>query len=155
MADNTKGFGAEQVSNLIFTCSSCGSVCSMKQARQGCACSSKVFKVARKRTIFGPMMENPDELDPYREQKNNVDNTFGGEGTPTSTVGGPNDRVPELPSDGREGDLPPADPYVVTQVADESPLKQPTQQRDVNPYNFMHSTRNEDPYELIRKRKFK
>jgi hypothetical protein len=175
MSVSNKGFGADEAPNLVFTCSNCGSNCSLEQARLGCAdCQTKMFKVARTSTTFSPLMDDPDsQLDPYRQQKNNPDvgtqyTNFGGEGTQTSTVGGPNDRAPQseidsnpdgrpLPSDGYGSDMP--NETYTNQVADGSPLNQPTQQHDVNPFNFMRSTMDalkpDDPYEIIRKRKFK
>ena len=178
MQENTKGFGAENAPNLIFTCSTCGSEPESNRIALGCAyCEGKGFKVARQAIIGLPLMEDPSSQgDPYREQKTGpgistdvgtqFDN-FGGEGTPTESVGGPNDRAPQdehnsnpdgrpLPSDGYGSDISNQD--YSSQVADDSPLNEPTQQSDVNPFNFMRSTESlkaDDPYELIRKRRYR
>src|SRR6476619_2944166 len=124
MSFNLQRLEDEQSVSLYFTCSQCGKECSSKQAQKGCAaCSGTLFKVARWSTINQPMMDDPEsQIDPYREKQNSPErgmqfNDFGGEGTPTSTVGGPNDRQPldpqhanpdqtSFPSDGSGSDTP-------------------------------------------------
>lgn len=174
MSFNLQRLADEQSASLYFTCSQCGSPCSMKHAREGCAqCTGTLFKVARWSTINQPMIDDPEsQEDPYRTKQNSPErgmqfNNFGGEGTPTSSIGGPTSRQPlnqqhanpdntSLPSDGYGSDTP-AKSYV-DQVPDGSALAQPTQQRDANPFNAMRSQstlNSEDPYDLVRKRKFK
>ena len=114
-------------------------------------------------------MDDPDAwADPYSKEHKNIETTWGSEEGPTRTIGGPNDRDPvseynsnpdhrPLPRDGGDGDYFPNDSYT-SQVADTSPLRQPKQQRDVNPFNIMRSLtslNDDDPYEQLRKRKFK
>lgn len=158
--------------DLIFNCVSCGTYCIDAQS---CPCGSTLFKVANTSTTGKPINADPDsQYDPYRQkgntpEKGRQETNFGGEGTDTSSIGGPNDRPPlspdsdptgrPLPSDGGVGDYFPANSNANFLLGDDSPLSKPTSPNDINTYNFMRQNRQmkqkEDPYELIRKRKFR
>jgi DNA-directed RNA polymerase subunit RPC12/RpoP len=164
-----------ETASLIYTCSHCNNNFPGDSIRLGCPlCSSTIFKVARLSNIDQPMIEDEDsQNDPYRQKKNNPDrgtqfNNFGGEGTITETIGGPNTRPAQsdrdsnpdgrpLPRDGGEGDH--FDPEVSTsQVSDNSPIRMPIPQQDISPFNHMRALNNlrpDDPYEMIRKRRFR
>lgn len=166
---NYKRFADKESANLLFTCSGCGNTCSKEEVVSCCAnCSGTLFKVARRSNIGLPMMDDPDsQNDPYNKKHQNLETTTFSEESAGSTMGGPNWKTPiseepanpnglQFPSDGSDGDFFENDSYT-SQVADTSPLKQPKHIKDISPFNNMRSLtqRKDDPYELLRKRKFR
>jgi hypothetical protein len=113
-------------------------------------------------------MDDPDsQNDPYSKEHKNLETTTFSEEGAGSTMGGPDWKTPisedvtnsngmQFPSDGGAGDFFENDSYT-SQVADTSPLKQPKHIKDISPFNNMRSLtqRGDDPYELLRKRKFR
>ncbi len=175
MLEKTQRSGAKKAPDLIFTCSRCSTV--SESVIFCCAkCKSTLFKVARSPNGTPLLYDDEAQLDPYRQKKNDPDigtqfNNFGSEESQTSTVGGPNTRDPvseynsnpdgrPLPTGGSVGgslgELPSS--HYTEQVADGSPTLEPTHQKDVNPFNFMRSLKQmkqEDPYDLVRRRRFR
>ena len=147
--------------NLIFVCTSCGT--SAKLATSCSKCNGTLFKVSRFVT------EDVYRTKEYSPEDGQQFTNTGGEGTSSSSIGGPNTRPEQsdingnpdgrpLPSDGGEGDFFPEDANSLGLLPDNSPLRQKTKPRDINVFNTMHKmppAMQDDPYEAIRKRKFR
>lgn len=70
MAFNAQQYAkkADSASNLIFTCSTCGTPANFHVASKGCPCGENIFKVATRGTGY-PSMWDRDKGDPYMRQK--------------------------------------------------------------------------------------